>query len=96
MFRPGHSSVRIFTRLKEVRLQVFRANSNLSYKHTLGRQVLTYKTVGDLVDQAAERYGDRTALVASHQNQRITFLQAKEKVDVNKTLSTIYFKQMSK
>lgn len=55
-------------------------DQRLSYFHYLGRQRLEYRTVGDVLENAAEKYGGRTALVAAHQNERISFAEVKEKV----------------
>lgn len=41
---------------------------------------LKFMTVGNLVDQAAENYPTREAIVSIHQNQRITFSKLKHKV----------------
>ena len=41
----------------------------ISYKHIGGNTPLIYKTVGDVLDKTAEKYGDRTAIVSCYQNK---------------------------
>lgn len=45
----------------------------LSYLHHTGTDPLIPLTVGDLLEQAVEKYGDRAALIARHQNKVLTF-----------------------
>lgn len=51
-----------------------------SYWHSLGTEPLTHHTVGQLVDIAAERWGDKEALLSVYQDHRITFSEARDKV----------------
>lgn len=55
--------------------------TEVSYLHCPGTEPLLFKTVANLADEAAEKYGDRPALIANYQNQRISFGEAKEKVN---------------
>ena len=41
---------------------------------------LLSKTIGETVDEAAEKFGDNESLVFSNDNIRMTFVQLKEKV----------------
>lgn len=52
----------------------------VSYKHMGCSLPLLYKTIGKVLDEAAEKFGDKTALVSMHQNQRLSFNEVKEKV----------------
>ncbi|KAL0267708.1 UNVERIFIED_CONTAM: hypothetical protein PYX00_009900 [Menopon gallinae] len=52
-----------------------------SYLNCPGTEPLLYKTVADLVDEAAEKYGDRPAIIANYQKQRTSFGEAKEKAE---------------
>mgnify|MGYP002716824932 FL=1 len=56
----------------------------ISYKHIGGNTPLIYKTVGDVLDKTAEKYGDRTAIVSCYQNKRITYREVKEQVTKKK------------
>lgn len=47
--------------------------TKLSYLHHTGTDPLLPLTVGDLLEQAVEKYGDREALIARHQNKVLTF-----------------------
>jgi hypothetical protein len=51
-----------------------------SYWHSLGTEPLSHLTVGQLVDIAAECWGDREALVSVYQDHRFTFSEARDKV----------------
>jgi hypothetical protein len=51
-----------------------------SYLHSLGAEPLSYVTVGQLVDIAAEHWGDKEALVSVYQDHRLTFSEARDKV----------------
>jgi len=52
-----------------------------SFVHGLDTVPLRYETIGRLFDLAAERWGDRDALIVRHQNVRWTYSQLKERVD---------------
>lgn len=41
---------------------------------------LSTKTIAEIVDEAADKYGDKEALVFFSDNIRMTFIQFKEKV----------------
>jgi hypothetical protein len=51
-----------------------------SYCHSLGTEPLSHLTIGQLVDIAAQRWGDKEALVSVYQGHRITFSEARDKV----------------
>ncbi len=42
---------------------------------------LIYQTIGEALDQAVERFGDRPALVVRHQNVRLTYAELRRAVD---------------
>lgn len=50
-----------------------------SYWHHVGSEPLFYKTLGKCVDKAAEKYGDREALVSLHEGLRFSFKDIQEK-----------------
>nr|CAD7267607.1 unnamed protein product [Timema shepardi] len=52
-----------------------------SYWHQPGSEPLSPLTVGQLVDQSADKFGHREALVSLHQNRRLTFQQLREQSD---------------
>ncbi|PNF13825.1 hypothetical protein B7P43_G12428 [Cryptotermes secundus] len=52
-----------------------------SYWHSLGTEPMTHHTIGQLVDIAAERWGDKEALLSLYQDHRITFSEARDKAD---------------
>jgi fatty-acyl-CoA synthase len=51
-----------------------------SYMHYPGTEPLFALTLGQLVEQAAEKWGEREAVVSLYENMRYTFRQAQEKV----------------
>lgn len=53
---------------------------SMSYNHMVAPYKLLSKTIGETVDEAAEKYGDKESLVFSNDNIRMTFVQLKEKV----------------
>jgi fatty-acyl-CoA synthase len=55
--------------------------TDLSYVCGVGSEPLLYKTVGAVLEQAAERWGDREALVVGHQNIRWSYRQLDEAAD---------------
>jgi fatty-acyl-CoA synthase len=55
--------------------------TNLSYVCGVGDEPLLYKTVGAVLEEAAARWGEREALVVSHQNIRWTYRQLDEAAD---------------
>ncbi|XP_069678061.1 medium-chain acyl-CoA ligase ACSF2, mitochondrial-like isoform X1 [Periplaneta americana] len=52
-----------------------------SYWHTPGKTPLSPLTIGQLIDQAAEKWGEKEAFVSLYQDQRFTFREIKEKAD---------------
>src|SRR5690606_3841418 len=52
-----------------------------SYVSGISDAPLLYKTVGEVLDDAAARFGDREALVARHQNIRWTYGELAEKAE---------------
>ncbi|KAK7082676.1 Acyl-CoA synthetase member 2 mitochondrial, partial [Halocaridina rubra] len=54
---------------------------NQSYVHKPGSWPLFGITIGQLMDSAATRFGDREALVSIHQGIRTTFTEAKQDTD---------------
>ncbi|XP_033609984.1 medium-chain acyl-CoA ligase ACSF2, mitochondrial isoform X2 [Cryptotermes secundus] len=52
-----------------------------SYLHKLGTEPLSPETTGQIVDRAAQEWGDRDALVSVHQGHRLSFRKAKEEAD---------------
>lgn len=44
---------------------------------------LKYMTVGNLIDEAAEKYPSREAIVSIHQNRKLTFSELKHEVGGN-------------
>lgn len=55
--------------------------TDLSYVCGVGSEPLLYKTVGAVLEEAAERWGDREALVVGHQNIRWSYRQLDEAAD---------------
>jgi fatty-acyl-CoA synthase len=47
---------------------------NLSYVHGVGTPLIA-NTIGGALNRAAERWGDRDALVACHQQLRYSYLE---------------------
>ncbi|MGA2985350.1 MAG: AMP-binding protein [Terriglobia bacterium] len=54
---------------------------NLSYSHGIGLSPLVGLTVGELLDRTANRYPERPALIACHQNKRYTYSQFLREVE---------------
>lgn len=52
----------------------------MSYNHMVAPYKLSTKTIGEIVDEAADKYGDKEALVFFSDNIRMSFRQFKEKV----------------
>ncbi|KAJ4435732.1 hypothetical protein ANN_18349 [Periplaneta americana] len=52
-----------------------------SYWHNPGTEPLSPLTVGQLVDIAADKWGDRTSLISLYQGHRFTFAEVREKAD---------------
>jgi hypothetical protein len=55
-------------------------NKKLSYFNIVGQTPLLGFTTGDMINQSAEKYGDKDALVVPFQNIRLTFNQLKDEV----------------
>ena len=53
----------------------------LSYVHGIGTTPLIADTIGGALNRAAERWGDRDALVACHQQLRYSYRQLREEAD---------------
>ena len=49
--------------------------------HKVGAEPLQYKTIGQILQQSADKYSDREALVSCHEKSRHTFAEALEKAD---------------
>jgi len=54
---------------------------NLSYVHGVGTASLIADTIGGALNRAAERWGDRDALVACHQQLRYSYRQLRQEAD---------------
>ncbi|XP_063917984.1 medium-chain acyl-CoA ligase ACSF2, mitochondrial-like [Zophobas morio] len=52
-----------------------------SYIHHIGEQPLQYITIGRLLENAADKFGDRKAIISTHQNQSVTFSELLQKAD---------------
>ncbi|KAJ3642552.1 hypothetical protein Zmor_025317 [Zophobas morio] len=52
-----------------------------SYIHKIGDQPLKYITIGRLLEQTAQKFGERKAVVSVHQNQFLTFSELLHKAD---------------
>ena len=52
----------------------------MSYNHMVAPYKLLSKTIGEVVDEAAEKYGDTESLVFFSDSIRMSFVQLKEKV----------------
>lgn len=55
-------------------------SSNLSYIHNIGKEPLFYKTIGELVDTAGDRFATRDGIVLCEEGKRLSFKEIKEKV----------------
>jgi fatty-acyl-CoA synthase len=58
-----------------------RVTQKLSYWHTTGAEPLLNLTVGQLLDRAVERWGDKVAFVSLYQGHSITYREARDKAD---------------
>src|SRR5262245_27525728 len=54
---------------------------DLSYVCGTSDEPLLYKTIGAVIEEAAQRWGDREALVVRHQNIRWTWRQLNDAAD---------------
>lgn len=59
-----------------------RCSQGISYIHKVGTEPLQYKTIGQILQQSADKYGDREALVSCHEKSRHTFAETLEKVNL--------------
>ena len=55
--------------------------ASLSYVHGVGATPLLSETIGSALNAAAERWGDRDALVACHQQQRYSYRELRYEAD---------------
>jgi fatty-acyl-CoA synthase len=55
--------------------------AGLSYVHGVGTTPLLASTIGDALSRAAERWGDRDAIVACHQQRRYSYRELREEAD---------------
>lgn len=71
-----NSSIRLIS------LNFVRNNSNvkLSYVHCVDKDPLKYVTLGQVLKNAAEKYGDRLSLISCAEKSRISFNEALFKV----------------
>jgi fatty-acyl-CoA synthase len=53
----------------------------ISYVHGVGTTPLLADTIGGALDRAAERWGDRDALVACHQHRRYSYRELRDEAD---------------
>jgi len=53
----------------------------LSYVHGVGTTALIADTIGGALNGAAERWGNRDALVACHQQLRYSYRELRDKAD---------------
>ncbi|XP_063922176.1 medium-chain acyl-CoA ligase ACSF2, mitochondrial-like [Zophobas morio] len=52
-----------------------------SYVHKIGEQPLKYVTIGQLLEETANKFGDRKAIISVHQNESLTFSELLQKAD---------------
>ena len=52
-----------------------------SYVHEIGEQPLKYVTIGQLLEETANKFGDRKAIISVHQNESLTFSELLQKAD---------------
>jgi hypothetical protein len=64
-----------------------RDKQKLSYLHNTGTEPLSNLTLGQVIDVAVERWGDRVAFVSLYQGHSITYREARDQVGVGKELS---------
>ncbi|XP_050307171.1 medium-chain acyl-CoA ligase ACSF2, mitochondrial-like [Anthonomus grandis grandis] len=60
---------------------VVRKFSNPSYIHNPGTEPLKYLTIGKLLEQTVEKYGDRPAVISRAQDKIVTFQEALNQAD---------------
>lgn len=53
-----------------------------SYYHSIGKNPLAYRTIGQQFARAADKFGDNEAIVSYDEGKRLTYAQAQEKVDI--------------
>ncbi|XP_065342497.1 medium-chain acyl-CoA ligase ACSF2, mitochondrial [Cloeon dipterum] len=75
------ATLKIVPRRISAKATIVRRHKSTSYLHCAGRTPLTSLTVGRLVDNAAEKWSDKTALVTCHQSAKLTFRQVRDKAD---------------
>ncbi|KAG4077543.1 hypothetical protein HA402_002970 [Bradysia odoriphaga] len=52
-----------------------------SYYHYIGKEPLKYRTIGQQLARAADKFGDNDAIVSYHEGKRLTYSQALKKID---------------
>ncbi|XP_037044672.1 medium-chain acyl-CoA ligase ACSF2, mitochondrial-like isoform X2 [Bradysia coprophila] len=52
-----------------------------SYYHYIGKEPLAYRTLGQQMERAADKFGDNDAIVSYHEGKRLTYSQALKKID---------------
>ena len=65
----------------DTRLGGYDLEMNLSYVHGVGTTPLIADTIGGALNRAAERWGDRDALVACHQQLRYSYRELRHEAD---------------
>lgn len=53
----------------------------MSYVHNVGKEPLRPLTLGKLLEQSAQNYGDRPAVISRSQNQILTFQETLKQAD---------------
>ena len=52
-----------------------------SYIHKVGEQPLKYITIGQLLEETANKFGERKAIISLHQNESLTFSELLQRAD---------------
>ena len=52
-----------------------------SYIHKVGEQPLKYITIGQLLEETANKFGERKAVISVHQNTFLTFSELLQRAD---------------
>jgi Acyl-CoA synthetases (AMP-forming)/AMP-acid ligases II len=74
---------------KRVCLYRGRGVQKLSYWHNTGTEPLSSLTLGQVIDIAVERWGDKVAFVSLYQGHSITYREARDKVGVGKNIGSM-------
>jgi len=72
---------------------VHRSTAKTSYYKGPKHESLKRMTVGHLIDEAAEKYPNREAIVSVHQNRKITFSDLKHEVVETKGSYFCFFRR---